>query len=232
MSTCSATTLLYLTTNGMGCGSSTHSTPDTRWYWDYLSIQCRWAQVNALEIANEFKVDQWSMDMICMSSDPCHDAFDEVIDLLRFDLENHSTAVLSFLKKNGCIILAHISPSTPGAKIPRWYTRLHGAWLIKISNHHITLIDDAGKAFKAVTSARAVSAQLLFAHPDVYLDISRHGLPIVFLGSFSLLTHAQLNDRWEISTVAKHLHKYPTYELVDSGEVLNVVTRVMILTRG
>jgi hypothetical protein len=199
---------------------------------DYLSIQCRRAQVNAFEIANEFKVNQSSMDMIYMSPDPYHDAFNEVIDLRCFKLEKHSTAGLAFLEKNGCIILAHISPSTPCAKIPRWFTWMCGAWLIKIGDHHITSIDDTQKAFKAITSAGVMSAQLLFAHPEVRLDISRCGLPIVSSEPFSLLTHAQLNDLWEFPTVAKHLHKDPTYEIVDSGEVLNIVTQVMRLKYG
>ncbi len=77
-----------------------------------------------------------------------------------------------------------------------------------------------------------MSAQLLFVHPEVCPDISCHGLPFVSLEPFSLLTHTQLNDHWEFSTVAEHLCKDPTYELVDLGEVLNVVTWVMRLTRG
>ncbi len=32
--------------------------------------------------------------------------------------------------------------------------------------------------------------------------------------------------------MVEHLHKSPTYELVDLGQVLNVVTQVMRLTRG
>ena len=151
--------------------------------------------------------------------------------MLCFDIAKHSMAGLSFLEKNGHLILAHISPSTPGAKIPRWHTRLSGAWLIKVGDHHITSIDDARKDFKVITSAGAMSAQLLFTHPEVHLDISCRG-SIISLEPFSLLTHAQLNDCWEFSTVAEHLCKEPTYELVDSVEVLNVVIWVMTLTHG
>jgi hypothetical protein len=35
------------------------------------------------------------------------------------------------------------------------------------------------------------------------------------------------NYRWEFSPVVEHLRKSPTYELVDSGQFLNVVTQVM-----
>ena len=142
------------------------------------------------------------------------------------------TTGMSLLEQNGRLILAHMSPGTPGAKIPQWRTRLRGAWLIKIDDKPVTTIDDARKVFGTLSDNGATSAHLLFAHPEVGPDISRRGLPISSSKPFSLLTHAQLNDRWEFSTVASHLSKKPTYELVDSGEVLNVVTRIMHLTRG
>ncbi len=60
----------------------------------------------------------------------------------------------------------------------------------------------------------------------------RRGLPIVLAEPFSLLTHDQLNDRWEFSTVTNHLRKDTTYKLVESGDVLSIVTWVMHLTCG
>jgi hypothetical protein len=89
-----------------------------------------------------------------------------------------------------------------------------------------------GKCSKTLSFNGATLAHLLFAHLEVRPDISCRGLPIISSELFSLLTHAQLNDHWEFSMVASHLFKKPTYDLVDSGEVLNVVTRVMRLTRG
>ena len=88
-----------------------------------------------------------------------------------------------------------MSPGTPGAKIPLWHTRLSGAWLIKIGDHHIiTLIDDARKAFDTITNAGAMSVVLLIAHPGIHPDISRIGLLIFSVGPFLQLTHELLND--------------------------------------
>ncbi len=44
--------------------------------------------------------------------------------------------------------------------------------------------------------------------------------------------HDQLNDWWEFSTEANHLRKDTIYKLVESGDVLNIVTRVICLTHG
>ena len=53
------------------------------------------------------------------------------------------------------------------------------------------------------------------------------------LAPFTQHTHDQLNNRWEFATVAEHLRtSKPSYKHVRSGDVLNVVTRVMRLTRG
>jgi hypothetical protein len=50
---------------------------------------------------------------------------------------------------------------------------------------------------------------------------------------FTQAMHDQLNNRWEFSTVANYLRdNAPTHTVVESGDVLNVVNRVMKLTRG
>jgi hypothetical protein len=172
------------------------------------------------------------MAMVYMSPSPYHDAFDEVMDTRKCDFSKYPTAGMSLMEHNGRLILAQMSPGTPGAKIPCWHTRLRGAWLIKIADKSVTTIDDAQKVFETLSATGATSAHLLFARPEVRSDISFRGLPIISSEPVSLLTHAQLNDRWEFSMVASHLSKKPTYDLVNSGEVLNVVTRVMRLTRG
>jgi hypothetical protein len=162
-----------------------------------------------------------------MLPNPYHESFDELIDLCRYDLSKHQTAGHFFIQKNGCFIVAHMIPSTSGAKIPWWQTQLHGAWLIKIGDQVVHTIKDAQLAFKTLQDEGHTHATLLFAHPKVYPVISRRGLLIVSMAPFTQLTHEQLNICWESSNVAEHLRKSPTYKLVDSGQVLNVVTWVM-----
>ena len=71
------------------------------------------------------------------------------------------------------------------------------------------------------------------SHLEVHPNLPQDGLPIISLASFSQNTHDELNDRLEFSTVASHLHSCkPLYELINLGDVLNVIMRVMHLTRG
>ncbi len=159
---------------------------------DVDNIMCRRAKIMALTIANEYNISHQCMEMIYMSPNPYHESFDELRDMRHYDLSKHQTAGLSFIQKNGCLILAHMIPSTPGVKISRLQTGLHGVWLIKIGNHVVHTIKDAQLAFKTLQDEGHTHAMLLFAHPEVHPDNSHNGLPIISMAPFTQLTHEQL----------------------------------------
>ena len=187
----------------------------------------------AAELVDEFHLGVQDMMMVYMSPDAYHDAFDQTVDLRKFDLTQHTTGGLSLYVRNGRVHLASIAPSTPAARIHGWRTRIRGAWLIKVGNITVASIDDVVRAFDGLRTSGSPSVTLLFSHPEIRPNLSQDGLPIVSSAPFSQLTHDQLNNRWEFSTVAGHLRTCrPSYELVNSGDVLNVITRVMRLTRG
>jgi hypothetical protein len=131
----------------------------------------------------------------------------------------------------GCLYLATMSPSTPAAKIPDWRTWICGTWLIKINDCLVMTIDDVWNAFADLHTNGCHTATLLFAHLEIWPNLSHNGLLIVSSAPFSQSTHDQLNNRWEFSTVADHLWSTrPAHTLVSSGNVLNVFNRVMKLT--
>ncbi len=94
-------------------------------------------------------------------------------------------------------------------------------------------IDAVTRAFAELRTSSSSSVTLLFSHPEVRPSLSQAGLPVVSSAPFTQLTHDQLNNRWEFATVAEHLRNCkPTHQHVQSGDVINVVTRAMRLTRG
>ncbi len=167
-----------------------------------------------------------------MSPCPYFDAFKEVIDLRKFDLNKHRTAGLCLTHIDGRLFLGGISPSTPGAKIARWRTRLKGAWLIKISPTTVSTIKDAQLAFKKLSDAGTPSVVLLFLHPEFRPTMTHDSLPIVSSAPFHQQVHNQLNRCWDFETVAKHLKKAPPYTLINDRDILNCVTKAMKLTHG
>ena len=126
-----------------------------------------------------------------------------------------------------------MAPGTPAAKIPDWRTRVKGAWLIKLGDTSIATIDDVATEMKSLVDSGADTVVLLFSHPEIRPNLSHVVLPIVSSAPFTQQIHDQLNNHWEFTTVADHLRSSrPSYQLADSGGVLNVVNRVMKLTRG
>jgi hypothetical protein len=173
------------------------------------------------------------MAMVYMSPDLYHEAFEQTLDLRKFNFYHHPTAGLGLFERDGRVHLGTISLSTPTAKLHEWWSRVCGAWLIKVGGVTVNFFDDVNKAFRGLEANKSPSATLLFAHPEIHPNLSQDGIPIVLLAPFTQKTHDQLNNHWEFSTVADHLCTCkPKYKYVQSGNVLNVVTRAMRLTRG
>jgi hypothetical protein len=191
----------------------------------------------ASELVTQYLISGDDMATIYMSPNPYHQDFEEELNLRKFDLSWHETAGLSFVEHNNRLILATMSPHTPGDRIPRWRTHLRGAWLIKINNTPVHNIVNAQQIFQQLHDNKSTTCVLLFSHPEINKDISNKGLPIMSSTDFTQLTHDQLNNRTDLlrqstahskSLISKEQH----YDIVDSGAVLNYSSKAMKLTRG
>jgi hypothetical protein len=110
---------------------------------------------------------------------------------------------------------------------------LKGAWLIQIGYTPVTMVTSAKDALTAVHLANASLVMLLFAHPEICLNLSHDGVPIVSPAPFTQSHHDQLNNRWEFTTIAEHLRSYRSpLPPIKSGGVCNVMMKVMKLTHG
>jgi hypothetical protein len=119
------------------------------------------------------------------------------------------------------------------AKIPEWRSWIQGAYLIQLNGQVVNTITDVVEVFEHLVLSECTSVMMLFAHPKIRPSLSQEGVPIISCPPFSLHTHEQMNNRWEFTTVRDLLQSCkPSYKLVLSGDVLNVITRVMHLTQG
>ena len=132
--------------------------------------------------------------MVYMSPDPYHDAFEQTIDLQKWDLSKHATGGLCLYDRDGRVHLTSVSPGSPAARIHGWRARLRGAWLIKVGDKTISSTDDVVQAFTRLRVQDSTNVTLLFSHPEVRPNLSHDGIPIVSTAPFSHLTHAQLNN--------------------------------------
>jgi len=181
----------------------------------------------------DFNITREDMAMVYMSPDPYFDAFEERLLLQHVNLSKHSTAGLGLYESDGRIFLKNMIPGTTAAKIPDWRTRLRGAWLIQIGDTIVSSIADAASCLSGLVGSGVSSVTLLFSHPEIRPNLSKDGIPIISSAPFTQHVHEQLNNRWEFTTVAEHLRSSrPAHHYIASGGVLNMVNRVMKLTRG
>jgi hypothetical protein len=171
------------------------------------------------------------MAMIYMSPDPYGRTFEKEIDLCKWDLTRHCTAGMRLLEKDGRLILASIDADTPAARIERWHTHLHGAWLVSIEGNPVSTIAEVEAVFTC-PHTRPHPCTLVFSHPEISPNISNKGLPISSKDNFSQFTHDQLNNRLDLITNGPTFRRKPRYEIVEFGDVCNCTTRAMRLTRG
>ncbi len=83
------------------------------------AIAARTLATNPSDIVSVFLLGKNDMATIYLLPNPYFDAFEEVIDIRRFDKDKHGTAGLCLTADDGDrVFLGGITPSTPAAKIP------------------------------------------------------------------------------------------------------------------
>jgi hypothetical protein len=188
---------------------------------------------NNTSLSLSYNITANNIAQIYLSPTPYNDAFEEILDLRNFNVSRHRAAGLTFLHQDGQLVLASMAPSTPGARVPRWHTRLRGAWLLFINGTPVHTLADAHQVFQDLYLTHAASCTLLFAHPEISHGLSNKGLPLLRRNHITQLNIDQLSDRWAPQSQTPLLFPTtPTYKVVIDGNVRNVVTNVMKLTRG
>ncbi len=119
------------------------------------------------------------MAQVYISPSPYNDACEEVLDLWKFNIDKHRSAGMSFIMQDRRLILGAMVPSTPGAWVPRWQTRIKGAWLISIDNTPVSSITDVQDVFQRLYTNGVTGCSLLFSHPDISHGLSRQVVPLL-----------------------------------------------------
>jgi hypothetical protein len=89
------------------------------------------------------------------------------------------------------------------------------------------------RCFKISISKMPLCARYFFAHPKISHGLLNKGLPLLHHNQIPQLNIDQLSDRWAPQFQPPSIFPTtPTYDVVLDGDVRNVVTKVMKLTRG
>jgi hypothetical protein len=140
---------------------------------------------------------------------------------------------MAFLPQDNQLILAFMAPSTLGARVPHWRTRLRGAWLFLINGTPVHTLAEIHQVFHNLSLSQQASCILLFAHPKISNGLSNKGLPLLCRDQIPQLSIDQLSNHWTLTLhPPPNLPKAPSWDIVINGNVWNVVMKVMKLTRG
>ncbi len=180
----------------------------------------------------DYLIGASDMAMIYISPDPYRAAFEEELNLQKFYFDAYCTAGLCFFQKDNHLLLASMTPSTPSARIPCWQTQLRGAWLIQIDDTPVKTIPEAQATFQFFYSNGATTCTLLFSRYKVTPNISNQGLLIMLKSHLSQFTHDQLNNQLDLLKEGNRVQQTRSYDIVNSGEVLNYTTGIIKITQG
>jgi hypothetical protein len=215
-----------------------------------MSKEERWAQVQdpfkGTAVDSSAEVDAMAnagithrdMAPVYFSKDPYHDAFDEQLDMRRYTAYAKPAGGMVFEATDDRLVLKHIVPSSPAAKIPAWRTRIRGAWLRQVGDDVVTTEDEVISALGKCGTSGADSCRLVFSHPEVSHGLTGAGIPQVNLDQLNprgMLRPTFCSATMVGTTNGAFQPDRPHNGLIsvtDSGGVLNYKSRAMKLTRG
>lgn len=180
------------------------------------------------QLAMTYNIHQSVTSQVYMSPTPFHAAFEEILDLRKFDWTRHHSAGLMLLSHSDRVYLGGMSKSTPGSRIPRWISRLKGACLLAVDGVKVKSVEEVHSVFRRLWNDGAKDCILLFAHHEVKNGLTNKGIPLLTRDFLTLTDANQLNNRKSLAPPRQST----SCSYISEGDVLNVVTRVMKLTRG
>ena len=176
-------------------------------------------------VVDEYGITRRALEQVYMSPHPYHAAFEEDMSLVYFAKYDKPSGGMKFVTAGKRLILQHMEKSSPGARIPRWRSRLKQAWLISINEIKVSTVEEVTRVLARLVADGHKFCTLLFAHPEVKHGLTNTGIPQVNLdqvnprrmfGDFDLPGDSILG---------------PQAEYRFEGGVVNLVTNALKLTR-
>ena len=156
---------------------------------------------------------------IYLSPLPYFDAFEEMMNIRHWNTLDHKCAGLNLLSRDDRPIVGAIQPSTPAAKIPRWRSRIRGAWLLEVDGKAVHSKTDIFEILAKMKDEGREDCKLLFAHPEIKDGLTNEGIPQISID--------QLNARYILN--AENLDRQESPQFVSGGVYQYVFSK---LTRG
>lgn len=191
------------------------------------------SKVNAdAKVVHEFDITYKDLQMVYFSPSPYNDAFEESIDkkwLTRSLMVKHPSGGMSFLIANDRLFLESIQESTPFAMLPRWRSRLRGAWLIKVDGEEVSCLQDVELALQSSLAKPGRTCTLLFSHPEIKHGLTSDGIPQISVDMMNPGRHLGVSLPGDMQPEPI---QNGSFRIVDDGCAHSCVSNATRLTRG
>ena len=184
------------------------------------------------KIVHEFDIDHRDLRMVYFSPSPYNAAFEETINkrwLTRPLMAAHPSGGLSFIESNGRLFLDSIAESSPFAMLPRWRSRLRGAWLINVDGLDVSCLTDVVEALKTSTEREGSVCTLLFSHPEIKHGLTSDGIPQISIDMMNPGRRLGVSLPDDMLPESAHTK---SFRVVEDGGVHSCVSNATRLTRG
>ena len=128
-----------------------------------------------------------------------------------------------------------ILSSSPAARIPKWRSRIRGAWLTAVNGVQVSTIKEVEAILLDAPSA---NFPLLFAHSEIQHGLTNASIPMINSDQLNtrhhLPDHSPMPKGYTINSFSSDasVSSRVSWIAVDDGGVLNRVTRANRITRG
>ena len=184
------------------------------------------------KVVHEFDIDHRDLRMVYFSPSPYNAAFEEMIDkrwLTRPLMLKHPSGGMTFVEVNGRLFLESIAESTPFAMLPRWRSRLRGAWLIEVDGNCVSNTRDVEEALVGSLEKEGKLCSLLFSHPEIKHGLTSDGIPQISIDMMNpgRRLGVSLPGDMQPDSVCTD-----SFRVVDDGGVHSCISNATRLTRG
>jgi hypothetical protein len=143
-------------------------------------------RMHRLSIIDDMQLDRGeTFAQVYLSPSPYCEAFEEELDLRKWNLTDHHTAGLNLIQRDGRLILADILKSTPAARIPKWHTRCRGAWLMEVNGMPVHSTSDVERVLKLSKARKDEYCTIMLSHPEVKDGLTSQGIPQLNIDQFN-----------------------------------------------
>ena len=185
------------------------------------------------KVVHEFDISCRDLRQVYFSPSPFNAAFEETLEkkyILPQALSRDPYGGLDFSVVDHRLYLSRIKDGSPFVKLPRWRSRLRGAWLIQIDDVPIDSMEAVSLALSTSTTKPGSLCILVFSHSEVQTDgLTSEGIPQIAIDQMnpllrlgSALPHAAINE----------LAREPQFRIVSEGDSASLVSNATRLTRG